>query len=256
MNIHKTAIIDPKSELADDISVGPYAVIDANVKIGSGAKIGPHCVINEYTQIGKNCHIFPGAVIGSVSQDKKYNGEKSFLKIGDNNIIREYVTMNRGTNDGSTTMVGNNNLFMAYSHVAHDCNIGNEVVLANSVALAGHVCLQDGAIIGGLTGVHQFVRIGELAIVGGCSKAGQDIVPFSVSDGHRAKVYGVNTIGLDRRGYAEGVKENLKKAFKIIFSMKLNIKNALKKVEKEIPPSKEVTKLIDFIKSSQRGIAR
>lgn len=256
MNIHKTAIISKDAKLGKNVSVGPYAVINGNAIINAGTQIGPHCVIDEFTAIGKDCRIFSGAVIGSISQDKKFEEKRSFLEIGDNNIIREYATINRGTEKDSKTVVGNNCLFMAYSHIAHDCSIGNNVVLANCGTLAGYVELEDGVIIGGLSAVHQFVRIGRLSIIGGCSKVVQDIVPYSMSDGHPARIYTVNVIGLDRAGFTDKQKDILKRAFKIIFSMKLNIKNALLKIEKELIPTKEIAILIDFIKSAERGIAR
>lgn len=256
MNIHKTAIIDKKAELADDVSVGPYSVISSDVKIGSGTKIGPHCVIDKFTSIGKDCQIFSGAVLGSLSQDKKFKEKISFLEIGNYNTIREYTTMNRATQENGKTKIGDNNFFMAYSHIAHDCQIGSNVTLANCTTLAGHVILEDGVITGGLSGVHQFVRVGKLAIIGGCTKVVQDIVPYSMSDGHPAKTYGINSIGLERAGFSDEVKHNLKKAFKILFFMELNIKNALAKVLEEVPPSEEITYLIDFIKSSERGITR
>ena len=256
MNIHKTAVISPGAELADDVSVGPYAIINDNVKIGAGTKLEAHCIIDSYTTIGRDCHVFYGAVIGSITQDKKFEGKKSFLEIGDNNIIREYVTINRGTEENSRTRIGNDNLLMAYTHIAHDCQIGNGVIIANCGTLAGHVAVEDKVIIGGLAGTHQFVRIGELSIIGGCSKVVQDIVPYSMSDGHPAKIYGVNSIGLERADLPDEARESLKKAFKILFSMKLNTKSALSKIEKELPPSKEISKLVNFIKSSERGIAR
>jgi len=255
MDIHKTAIISENAKLADNVSVGPYTLINGNVVIGSGTKIGPHCVIDEFTSIGENCRIFSGAIIGSVSQDKKFEGKRSFVEIGNNNTIREYTTVNRGTEEDSKTIIGNNNLFMAYSHVAHDCHIGDEVVMANCSTLAGYVTLGNRSVLGGLGGVHQFVRIGELSIIGGCSKVVQDIVPYSMSDGHPAKIYGVNSLGLERIGFADEAKDNLKKAFKILFSMKLNKSNALKKIAEELPSSKEITNLVNFIKSSERGIA-
>jgi UDP-N-acetylglucosamine acyltransferase len=255
-NIHKTAIISNKANLAKDVSVGPYAVINGDAVIGAGTSIGAHCVIDESTSIGGNCQVFTGAIIGSITQDKKYAKKKSYLEIGDNNVIREYATINRGTVESSKTSIGDNCLLMAYSHVAHDCVIGNNVVLANCGTLAGHVVLEDNAIIGGLTAVHQFVRIGTLAIVGGCSKVVQDVVPYSMSDGHPVKIYKLNTIGLERAGFSEAEKEHLKRAFKIIFSMKLNIKNALEKIEQEIKPTKEIKTLLAFIRNSERGIAR
>jgi UDP-N-acetylglucosamine acyltransferase len=256
MSIHKTAIISKDAKLGENVFVGPYAVINGNAVIGTGTQIGAHCVIDEFTTIGKDCKIFSGAIIGSVSQDKKFEEKRSFLEIGDNNIIREYTTINRGTEKDSKTVVGNNCLFMAYSHVAHDCKIGNNVVLANCGTLAGYVELGDDVIMGGLAGVHQFVRIGRLSIVGGCSKVVQDIVPYSMSDGHPAKIYTVNVVGLDRAGFTDKQKDVLKRAFKIIFLMKLNIKNALSRIEEELTPTKEIAILIDFIKSAEKGIAR
>jgi len=256
MNIHQTAIISKDTEIAESVTIGPYSVVNGNAKIGANTEIGPHCVIDEHTAIGEDCRIFQGASIGSPSQDKKFKGEKGLLEVGDNNIIREYVTMNRGTDKDSKTIIGNNNLFMAYSHIAHDCIIGNSVVIANCGTLAGHVVLEDGVIIGGLAGVHQFVRLGQLSIIGGVSKVVQDIVPYSMAEGQRAKVCGVNSVGLERAGFADEAKESLKKAFKILFSMKLNVKNALAKIEKELPPTKELENLLNFIKSSERGISR
>jgi len=254
MDIHNTAIISKNAKLADNISVGPYTVINQDVVIGSGTRIGPHCVIDEFTSIGENCRIFSGAIIGSISQDKKFEGKRSFVKIGNNNTIREYTTINRGTKEDSKTTIGDNNLFMAYSHIAHDCHISDEVIMANCGTLAGHVTLGSRSILGGLSAVHQYVRIGELSIIGGCSKVVQDIVPYSISDGHPAKIYGVNSLGLERIGFTDEAKDSLKKAFKILFSMKLNKSNALKKIAEELPSSKEITNLVNFIKSSERGI--
>jgi UDP-N-acetylglucosamine acyltransferase len=256
MDIHKTAIIDPTAQISEGASIGAYSVVGANSKIGPSTSIGAHCIIGDYTTIGANCQIFAGASIGSATQDKKFQGKKSFLEIGDNNIIREYSTINRATEEGSKTSIGNNNLLMAYSHVAHDCVVGDHVTIANCGTLAGHVIVKDRSIIGGLTAVHQFVKLGELSIVGGCSKVVQDIVPYCMADGHPAKIYGINSIGLERAGISDEIKSSLKKAFKIIFTMKLNMKNAISMAETELPPSKELSGLIDFIKSSARGIAR
>ncbi len=257
MKIHKTAIVDSKAKLAEDIEIGPYSTVGANVTIGASTKIGQACRLEGFTAIGKNCQIFTGAVIGSIPQDLKFKkGIKSFVKIGDNNIIREYVTINPGTGEGEVTTLGDNNLLMAYSHVAHNCRIGNKVVMANSGTLAGHVTIEDRAVVGGLAGVHQFVRVGELSILGGCSKAAQDILPYYLYDGQRAAPHGLNVIGLKRAGVSLQVRENLKKAFKILLTSGLSIPSALKKIKQEIPVSKEITHLIEFINSSQRGIAR
>ena len=256
VKIHSTTVIDKNAELADDVSIGPYSVISGRTKIGSGTEIGSHCIIDEFTTIGKNCRVFSGAILGSISQDKKFKGAKSFVEIGDNNTIREYTTINRATEENGKTIIGNNNLIMAYGHIAHDCRVGNNIVIANCGTLGGHVVVEDGAIIGGLTGVHQFVRIGNLSIIGGASKVVQDIVPYSMSDGHPVKIYGVNSIGLERSGFSDEAKDNLSKAFKLLFFMKLNTKNALKRIEEELPPSEEITKLINFIKSAERGISK
>ena len=256
MQIHPTAIVSQKAKLADDIEVGPYTIIKDNVTIGGGAKIGAYCVIEGNTIIGKFCEIFTGAVIGSRPQDSKYKGQMSFLEIGDYNIIREYCTFNPGTEEKSKTIVGNNNLFMAYSHIAHDCIVGNDCIIANNGTLAGHVIIEDKAVVGGLVAIHQFVRVGRLSIIGGCSKVVQDIPPFSTCDGHPARIYGLNLIGLRRNGIPKESIEQLKRAFKILFSSGLTLKHALEKLEKEISVNSEVSYLINFIKSSQRGMIR
>jgi UDP-N-acetylglucosamine acyltransferase len=256
MRIHSSAIISPKAKLADNVSVGPYSIISDNVIIGADTKIGAHCVIEGNTTIGKNCEIFTGVVAGSRPQDLKFKGEKVFLEIGNNNIIREYCTLNPGTGEGAKTIVGDDNLLMAYSHVAHDCRVGNGCVLANNSTLAGHVSIEDKAVIGGLVAIHQFVRIGMLAIIGGCSKVVQDIPPFSTCDGHPARVYGLNIIGLRRKGILHDSIKKIDQAFKLIFNSGLSAKHALEKVEKEIEKTEEIKYLINFIKSSERGLTR
>lgn len=255
-NIQSTAQVSPTAQLAEDVEVGHYTIIGSEVKIGGGSKIGDHCLITGDTTIGKNCQIFTGAVIGSIPQDKKYKGEKAKIVIGDNNVIREYVTINLGTSASGKTVIGDNNLIMAYAHIAHDCVIGNYVILANVGTLAGHIVIEDQAILGGLAAVHQFVRIGCLSIVGGCSKVIQDVPPYAMCDGHPAKVLGLNKVGLERAGISKEVKVNLKHAFTILFNSGLAIAHALKKVETEVPPIPEVTYLVNFIKNSQRGVCR
>jgi len=255
-NIQSTAQIAPGAQLASDVEIGHYSIIGPEVKIGPGTKIGDHCLITGNTAIGKNCRIFTGAVIGSVPQDLKYKGEETEIIIGDNNTIREYVTINLGTSASDKTLVGNNNLIMAYAHIAHDCVIGNNVVIANAGTLAGHIVIEDRAILGGLAAVHQFVRIGRLAIVGGCSKVIQDIPPYTMCDGHPARARSLNKVGLERAGISKEAKSNLKTAFTILFSSGLTIPHALKKVEEEVPALPEVTHLVNFIKNSQRGVCR
>ena len=257
MQTHPTAVVSKRAKLADDIQVGPYSIIADNAVIGKASQIHAYCVIEGNTTVGCGCEIFTGAVIGSRPQDLKYKGEKSFLEIGDNNIIREYSTFNPGTGEGSKTVVGNNNLFMAYAHIAHDCIIGNNCVIANNGTLAGHVTIEDNAVVGGLVAIHQFVRIGRLSIIGGCSKVVQDIPPYSTCDGHPARVYGLNLIGLRRSGISKDSIEQLNRAFKILFNTGLTAKHALEKVKQEMPSScNEVSYLVDFIKNSQRGIVR
>ncbi len=254
MQIHPTAIVSKKSRLADDVTVGPCTVIGDGVVIGPKTQIGAHCVIEGNTSIGRGCEVFTGAVIGSRPQDLKYKGEKVFLEIGDENIIREYSTFNPGTGEGGRTVIGSNNLFMAYSHIAHDCLVGNNCVIANNGTLAGHVTIEDRAVVGGLVAIHQFVSIGTLSIIGGCSKVVQDIPPYSTCDGHPARVYGLNLVGLRRQNIVKESIGELNRAFKIIFNSGLSIKHSLEKVENEIRQTPEVSYLVNFIKNSQRGI--
>ncbi|MBU2541789.1 MAG: acyl-ACP--UDP-N-acetylglucosamine O-acyltransferase [Candidatus Omnitrophica bacterium] len=256
MDIHKTAIVDKQAQLTDDVEIGPYCFIGPDVKIASGSRIGAHAVIEGHTSIGKNCKIFTGACLGSIPQDLKYQGEKTYLEIGENNIFREYVTVNLGTESGSKTVIGKNNLLMAYSHVAHDCIVGDECIIANCGTLAGHVTIQDKAVIGGLVAVHQFVTVGRLSIIGGCSKVVQDIPPFSTCDGHPTRVYGINMVGLKRNGVSQEEIMQLKKSFKILFMSKLSFPHAIEKVKAQIRVSQSISYLIDFIKNSKRGVCR
>jgi UDP-N-acetylglucosamine acyltransferase len=256
MPIHPSAVISPKAKLASGVSVGPFSVIAEGVTIGANTKVGAHCVIEGNTTIGKNCEIFTGAVVGSRPQDLKFKGEKVFLEIGNNNIIREYCTLNPGTGEGAKTVVGDANLLMAYTHVAHDCRVGSGCVLANNATLAGHVTIEDKAVIGGIVAIHQFVRIGMLSIVGGCSKVVQDIPPFSTCDGHPARVYGLNLIGLRRKGISHESIKKIDQAFRLIFNSGLSAKHAIEQVEKEIEKTQEIIYLINFVKSSERGLTR
>ncbi|MFH0838916.1 MAG: acyl-ACP--UDP-N-acetylglucosamine O-acyltransferase [Candidatus Omnitrophota bacterium] len=257
MKIAKTAIVHPDAELAHSVEVGHYSIIDKNVVIGEGTKIGHHCYITGNTSIGKNCKIFFGSVIGEIPQDLKFKGEKSFLKIGNNNIIREFVTIHLGTKDGSrTTKVGNNNLIMAYCHIAHDCEVGNDVIISNGSMFAGHVHIEDRATISGMVAIHQFVRVGKFAIIGGHSRVLQDIPPFSLALGDPASVVGLNSVGLRRANIPLKVRTALNKAIKILFKSGLSATNAVVKVKKELPNLPEIAYLIHFVKSSERGIAR
>ena len=256
MQCHPTAIISKKAKLGDSVSVGPYSIITDCVEIGSGTKIGSHCVIDGNTKIGSNCEIFTGAVVGSRPQDLKFKGERVFLEIGNNNIIREYCTLNPGTGDGGKTCVGDGNLLMAYSHIAHDCLVGNECVIANGGTFAGHVTIEDKAVIGGLVAIHQFVHVGTLSIIGGCSKVVQDIPPYSTCDGHPARVYGLNLIGLRRQKFSKEAIENLNQAYKILFNSRHTPKHALESLEAQIKGCVEVDYLVNFVKKSERGLSR
>lgn len=256
MRVSNNAEISKKAKIADDCIIGPNTVIGDNLSIGPGTKIGSFCVLEGNTRIGKNCEIFTGAVIGSQPQDLKFKGEKSFLEIGDNNIIREYCTFNLGTGDQGKTVIGNDNLFMAYSHVAHDCLVGSNCVIANNGTLAGHVTIEDKAVIGGLVAIHQFVRIGKLSIIGGCSKVVQDIPPYSTCDGHPARVYGLNLVGLRRNNISKESIHELNRAFKVLFNSGFSVKHALEQLGKEAVSSDELTYLIDFVRNSQRGLSR
>lgn len=255
--IHKTAIIDAKAELDAGVEIGPYCIIGPQVKIAKNTKLAPHVVIDGWTKIGEGCRIFQFASLGAIPQDLKYKGEESWVILGNNNTIREFVTIHRGTaQSGGKTIMGDNNLLMAYSHVAHDCKIGNQVILANAATLAGHIEIEDYAIVGGLVGIHQFLRLGRHCIIGGGSGVNQDIPPYMMANGQRAKLYGVNNIGLKRHNFSPEAVSNLKKAYHIIFRSGLTVKKALDQVQTEIKNSPEVDHLISFIKSSERGITR
>ncbi|MBP6342544.1 MAG: acyl-ACP--UDP-N-acetylglucosamine O-acyltransferase [Candidatus Omnitrophica bacterium] len=254
--VHETAVVDPSATIGQGVKIGPYAIIEGDVTIGPNVTIGNHCVITGNTKIGAGCQFFTGAVIGSAPQDKKHiNSKNSFLTIGDNNVFREYVTVNTGTEEGGgMTTIGDRNLFMAYAHVAHDCKIGSDCVVANVGHLAGHVIMEDRVIIGGLTGVHQFVRIGTMSIVGGCSKVVQDVPPYSMCDGDPSKVFGVNIVGLKRAQFTPVTISTLRKAFKILFHSGLTKTHAIEKVQQEFGSTIEVDYLIEFIRGSERGV--
>ncbi len=255
--IHRTALINPKAELGPGVEVGPYSIIGPNVKIGKGTKVGPHVVIDGWTQIGEECTIFQFASIGALPQDLKYRGEESWVVMGNNNTIREFVTINRGTSSsGGKTRIGNRNLFMAYSHVAHDCNIGNHVILANAATLAGHIEIEDHAIVGGLVGIHQFVRLGGHCIIGGGSGVNKDVPPYMMANGQRARLYGLNLVGLKRHKFSDDTLRNLKRAYRILFRSGHTLEKAIELVKSEIKDSPEVDHLTQFIKSSERGITR
>jgi UDP-N-acetylglucosamine acyltransferase len=256
--IHPAALVDSKAEISGGVEIGPFSLIEKGVSIGEGTKIGPHVVIREGTHIGKQCQIFQFASIGEAPQAFFYRGERTSLFIGDQNIIREFVTLHRGTiKGGGKTVIGDENFFMAYSHVAHDCHIGNQVVLANGATLGGHITVEDHAIIGGLAAVHQFCQIGAHAIISGLTGVSQDIIPYMMAAGSRARLYGLNTVGLKRFNFSEKAIRALKKAYRIIFRSSLTLEKAIKQIgEDEIYQTPEVQHLLHFIQQSKRGITR
>jgi UDP-N-acetylglucosamine acyltransferase len=256
--IHPTAILNPKAEIDGGVVIGPFCIIGDGVRIKRGTKLISSVVIEGDTEIGENCIIYPFTSIGLSPQDLKYKGEKTGLKIGNNNIIREYVTVHRASigGDGITT-IGDKNFLMAYAHIAHDCKIGSHIILANAATLAGHVVVEDYAIISGLTAIHQFTRIGAYAMVGGFSGVGQDVPPYTIASGARAKLFGLNTIGLKRHGFSDAKINHLKKAYKILFREKRTLKDAIKKIQEDLSYTDEIKHLIDFIQQKNtRGICR
>lgn len=256
--IHPTAIIAPGAQLDSTVSVGPYAVIGEHVSIGPGTTVGPHAVIEGRTEIGAENRIFQFASVGAVPQDLKFHGEETTLTIGDRNKIREFVTIHLGTEDGGgVTSVGNDNLFMAYSHVAHDCIVKDHVILANAATLAGHVEVDDFAILGGLSAVHQFTRIGCHVMASGGSMIAQDVAPYSIVQGDRATTVGINLTGLKRRGYSPEALGNIKQMYKIVFRSNLKLEESIAKIEADFPPdADEVVTYLTFLRKSTRGLAR
>lgn len=257
MNIHPTAIIAPDATIADGVEIGPYSIIGPDVHIGKNTVIGPHVVIESQTDIGEENRISQFASIGGPPQDLKYKGEPTRVVIGNRNMIKEYVTINRATiHDIGVTIIGDDNLLMAYCHVAHNCKIGNHVVMANVANLAGHIHVEDHAIIGGMTGVHQFTRIGAHCIIGGASAVTKDIPPFVTASGNFAKLYGLNLIGLKRRGFSEETIAALKEVYRIVFRSSMLLSDAIQKVEQEVADLPETRQFLDFIRNSERGVCR
>ena len=256
VKIHPQAIVSEKALLSSGVEIGPFSIIEDNVKIGENTKVGPHCLITGFTTIGKNCQIFKGSSLGTAPQDLKYRGEKSYVEIGDFNVIREFTTVNPGTEKDEKTLIGNNNLIMAYSHIAHNCKVGSNCVFANAATLAGFVEIEDRVVVGGLVAIHQFCRLGTLSIVGGCSKVVQDIPPFSMADGHPASVKSMNLVGLKRAGIASDSIHSLKQAFKLIFFQDHTVSSAIELVKEELASNPQIEYLLKFIESSSRGIAK
>jgi len=257
VNIHPTAIVDPQARIARDVEIGPYAVIGPHVEIGPGSWIGPHAVITGHTRMGARNRIFQFCSIGEIPQDKKYGGEATRLEIGDDNTVREFCTFNCGTaQDAGATRVGNGNWFMAYVHLAHDCQIGNNTIFANNAQLAGHVHIGDHVILGGYTGVHQFCRVGAHSITGIGTVVLQDVPPYITASGDTAKPYGINAEGLKRRGFTASTITQLKRAYKTLYRSSLTLAQAKKALARQVKDCPEVQVLLDFLAGSTRGIIR
>jgi UDP-N-acetylglucosamine acyltransferase len=257
MNIHPTALVDPGAKLADDVTIGAYAYVGPNVELGPGCVIDHHANVEKLTTMGAGTRVWPFASVGGDPQDLKYQGGDTRLIIGQNVRIREFATLNRGTEDGGgVTTVGDDCLLMAYSHVAHDCHLGRRVILANSSNLAGHVTMEEFTSLGGLVAVHQFTRIGAYCYVGGQSAVVKDLPPYTLCEGNRAVSHGLNLIGLKRAGFSAETIEALKAAYRIIFRTRTPLRQALEEVKREVPELPEVKRLIEFIEGSQRGVAR
>jgi UDP-N-acetylglucosamine acyltransferase len=253
--IHPSAVIHPKAQIGNDCEIGPYCVISENVTLGDKCKLHSHVVIDGHTKLGKENEIFPFASIGLKTQDLKWKGGITRTEIGDGNTFREYVTIHSATSDGEETSVGSENTILAYCHIAHNCRLGDKIIMSNVATLAGHVTVEDHAVIGGLAAVHQFCHIGKLAMIGGCSKVVQDVPPFMIADGNPAETRTVNKIGMERNGVSEEAQNALKQAYKILFREGLSISNALLKIE-DLPSLPEVRHLIQFVRTSERGISK
>jgi UDP-N-acetylglucosamine acyltransferase len=257
MSVHPTAIVAPGATLHQTVEVGPYAVIGPQVSIGAGTTVGPHAVIEGRTRLGERNRVFQFASVGAQPQDLKYAGEDSALEIGDENLIREFTTLHKGTTGGGgVTRIGNGNLFMAYAHVAHDCQVGNGCVFANAATLGGHVEIGDHVILGGLAAVHQFTRVGRHAFIAGGSMVVMDVPPFCTAQGDRAELVGINSIGLARHGYSEDQIGRVKDAYRILFRSKLPLEEAVERLRTELGDQSEIQTLLAFITSSQRGLTR
>jgi UDP-N-acetylglucosamine acyltransferase len=254
--IHSSAVIHPKSQIGSGSEIGPYCVIGEHVILGDNSKLHSHVVVDGHTKIGRGNEIFPFVALGMKTQDLKYKGGNPRLEIGDENVFREGVTVHCGTEDGNATVIGSNNLLLIHAHVAHDCILGNHIIMSGFAGLAGHVVVGDAAVISGYVAVHQFCRIGKFSMIGGCSKVRQDIPPFMLADGEPAKILTINKIGLERNGVSEEAQNALKQAYKILFRDSVSITSDLARIESELPPLPEIRHLVEFIRASERGISK
>lgn len=255
-SIHPTAIVDPKAEIGANVEIGPYSIVGPQVCIGRGTRLISHVNVDGNTAIGERCTVYPFASLGTKTQDLKYKGGNPGVVIGDNTTIREYVTVNAATYDGDYTRIGNRCFIMAYAHVAHDCDVRDEVIMANCATLAGHIVVEEQAIIGGLTAVHQFVRLGHLSIMGGCSKVIKDVPPYMMADGHPLEVKGLNSVGLKRHNVPPEHRKILKQVYRILYRQELTTAQADERIKKEVEPIDEVEDILAFIEKTDRGITK
>ena len=251
--VHPSAIVDPKAELGEGVEVGPFCIIEAGTQIGAGSTLESNVIIKRGTTIGSNCRLMPHIILGGEPQDMKFKGEESFVRIGNNNILREMVTIHRATGEGRATVIGDDNLLMAYVHFGHNCVVGDGNMISNSTGVSGHVTIEDKCVIGGFVGIHQFVHIGKMAIVGGLSKVVQDVPPFCMSDGRPSKIHGLNVRGLRRNGIEQEERNQISKAFKLLYRSELNTTQALERISEEVPPSATLEYLISFIERVREG---
>jgi len=254
--IHPSAVIHPQARVGDDCEIGPYCVVGEHVALGAGCRLHSHVVIHGHTTLGRGNEVFPFACLGLKTQDLKWQGGTTRTEIGDDNTFREYVTVHSATGDGEVTRVGSRNYILAYSHIAHNVTLGDQVIMSNVATLAGHVAVEDYVVIGGLAAVHQFCRVGKMSIIGGCSKVVQDVPPFMLADGNPARTRTINKVGLDRNGVSEEVQGALKQAYKILFRERRTLSNALARIEAELPSSPELQHLVQFVRMSERGIGK
>lgn len=252
--VHPTAIISPDAEIGSDVEIGAFAIVGEGCTIGDGCVIAPRATLERNVTLGRSVQVGIGSILGGAPQDLKYAGEETTVEVGDGTVIREYATINRGTTHSFKTTVGRNCLLMSYVHLGHDCQIGNGVILSNVVQLAGHVIIDDKAILSGLCAVHQFVRIGRNAFIGGCSRVSKDIPPFLKAVGNPVKLYGLNTVGLQRNGMEEDTIRELKRAYRLFFRSDLNVTQAIERAQTELEPYPEVKELIQFVEASERGV--
>lgn len=251
--IHPSALVDARSKLEHPVWIGPFCVIEESTEVGAGTILESHVTVKKGTSIGRNCRIMSNSILGHEPQDKKFDGENSYVRIGDNNVLREMVSIHRATGEGEATEIGDNNMLMAYVHVGHNCKIGNDNLISNSTGISGHVTIEDRTVIGGFVGIHQFVHIGRMAMVGGLSKVVQDVPPFCICDGRPAKIHGLNTRGLRRNNISSENRTDINNAFKLLYRSNLNTTQAIEKIRETVPPSPTLDELLTFIERAREG---